>query len=139
MIQVVMAEELAQEMAAKHPGRVQVVGDSPPYGFDPRVAIVSAAIGAGLVIAWYKCRHWLADFREQNQVVTGGQSLAATRDMADDGSYPRAFSMWEDAPRGGQDNGNPSLDGSLDYRLPSDTSDSKVGLSRDIFAVSIDW
>jgi hypothetical protein len=140
MLPVIMAEELA----AIDPDRLRIIGDSPDaFVVDQRVAIVSAAIGAGLMIAWYKCHRWLADAREQNREVTGGQSVAATRDMADSGSYPKesAFSMRADVPRGnnGQDNGNPGRDGSLDYRLSSDTDATMPGLSREEFSVTAYW
>jgi hypothetical protein len=142
---------MPEDVTLIDPDRVTLIGDGPdPVVLDPRVVIVSAVIGAGLVIAWYKCRRWMKNAREQNQVVTGGQSIAATRDMADSGDYPQqsnlspqksAFSMRADVPHGssGQGDGNPSWDGSLDYPLPSDTNADIQGLSREQFSVTAYW
>lgn len=140
MLPVMMTEELA----AIETDRLRRIGNGPDAAVvDPRVVLVSAVIGAGLAVAWYKCHRWLATARENSLEATGGQSLAATRDMADSGSYPQepAFSMAADVPRGNHDQGNdnPGRDGSLDYRLPPDTGEYKPGLSRDVFSVTAHW
>lgn len=142
MLPVMMTEELA----AIETDRLRRIGNGPDAAVvDPRVAIVSAVIGAGLALAWYKCHRWLANARENSLEATGGQSRAATQDMADSGSYPResSFSMRAetDVHRGNHDQGNdnPGRDGSLDYRLLSDTDEYKPGLSRDVFSVTAHW
>lgn len=83
------------------PERLRVIGDGPdPYVVDPRVVIISAICGAVAMYTWHAIRQRMGTVTENRLELTGGQSVAATRDMAEYGGYPPhhpVFSMRADA------------------------------------------